>query len=167
MEGILGRIVAIVLGLLALAAVGYAAYNGFSNSKASDVATGVTTIVENARAQFTQSATGYTKFTTANVASLNTAGILPSTWWNGANAVDPWGNTVAFAAGAGGTSQGAITFGGGGSETQSQCVNVAQNLKDYVTLKVGTATFTTAVPADPVTAAAACTGAVAFVLTFN
>jgi hypothetical protein len=33
MEGILGRIVAIVLGLLALAAVGYAAYNGFSTAR--------------------------------------------------------------------------------------------------------------------------------------
>lgn len=166
MEGILGRIVAIVLGLLALAAVGYAAFNGFSNSKASDVATGVTTVVENSRAQFTQSATGYTNFLTTKVASLNTAGILPSTWWNGTNAVDPWGNTVTFAPGAL-NSQGVITFGGGGSETAAQCVNVAQNLKDYISLKVGTTTWTQAAPPDPVAAAAACSATAAFALTFQ
>ncbi|MDF3883111.1 type 4 pilus major pilin [Cupriavidus basilensis] len=159
MEGILGRIIATVLGLIALAGVGYAAYNGFSNSKSSDVVTGVTTIVTNARSQFAAGNTGYTNFTTANAASLVTAGIIPTSWVATGNVpTDPWGNALAFAS-AGANTQGSVTFGGGGSETQAQCINVIQNLKDYISLTAGTKTFTQTALPDPVSAAAACTAA--------
>lgn len=169
MEGILGRIVAIVLGLIALAGVGVAAYNGFQNSKASDVTTAVAALITNARAQFSQSSNLYANFTTANVAKLITAGIIPQNLTNGSTtAIDPWGNSLAFAGvGAPANSQGQITFGGGGSETTQECVSVTQNLKDYISLKVGTTTFTPASQPDPTTAATACSATAAFVLTFQ
>lgn len=158
MEGILGRIVATVLGLLALAGIGYAAANGFSNSKVDIIVSGATHIATNARAQFSAGNTGYTNFTTANAASLVSAGIIPTSWVTAGVPTDPWGNAVTFAAGASPT-QGVITIGGGGSETIEQCIKVTQNLKDYVSLVVGTKTFTQAALPDPVSAAAACTAA--------
>lgn len=169
MEGILGRIVAIVLGLIALAGVGYAAYNGFQNSKGSDVTSGIAQLVTNARAQFSQSANLYTNFTTANLTKIISAGIIPQNMTNGTTTGnDPWGNALAFAPAGTNNSQGVITFGGGGSETVQECVSVAQNLKDYISLKVGTTTFTPQAQPDPTTAAAACTAAATtFVLTFQ
>ncbi len=159
MEGILGRIIATVLGLIALAGVGYAAFNGFSSSKSSDVVTGMTTIINNSRAQFSSGSSRYTNFTTANAARLVTAGIIPTSWVATGNVpTDPWGNALAFAS-AGANTQGSITFGGGGSETQAQCINVIQNLQGYVSLTAGTKPFTQTALPDPVSAAAACTGA--------
>lgn len=156
MEGILGRIIATVLGLIALAGVGYAAYNGFSNSKSSDVVTGITTIINNSRAQFSSGNSRYTNFTTANAASLVAAGIVPTSWVGPGNVpTDPWGNALGFAP-TGANTQGQITFGGAGSATVAQCINVLQNLKDYVSVTVGTKTFTQAALPDPVSAAAAC-----------
>ncbi|KVV40925.1 prepilin type IV pili [Burkholderia territorii] len=166
MEGILGRIVAIVLGLLALAGVGVAAYSGFSNNKASNVTEGLTTTITNARAQFTQGSNGYTNFTTAKIANLITAGIFPNNWVNGTAVNDPWGNAVALAPASNNTAA-TITVGGGGSETAAQCANVVQSIKDYVSIKVGATTFTPATPADPTTAAAACTATAAIAVTFQ
>lgn len=168
MEGILCRIVAIVLGLIALAGVGVAAYNGFQNSKASDVTSEVASLVTNARAQFSQSSNLYTNFTTAKVANLISAGIIPSNLTNGSTtAINPWGNSLAFAPTGTANSQGTVTFGGGGSETTQECVSVTQNLKDYISIKVGTTTFTPASQPDPTTAATACSATAAFVLTFQ
>ena len=166
MEGILGRIVAVVLGLLALAGVGVVATNAFSGNKASNVTSDITQVITNARAQFTQGGNGYTNFTTANNSALITAGIFPPDMTRGATIVDPWGNTVTIAS-ASAASQGVISFGGGNSETAKQCVAVATSLKDFVTLSVNGTTFTPTTLPDPVSAAAACSATATFVLTFQ
>jgi hypothetical protein len=55
-----------------------------------------------------------------------------------------------------GNSQGELTIGGGGSETETQCEGVVQSLQDYVSLTVGGTTFTQTSMPDPTTAAEAC-----------
>ncbi|WP_455289548.1 type 4 pilus major pilin [Cupriavidus necator] len=166
MDGILGRIVAIVLGLLALAGIAYAGYNGFQNHKASVVASNISQLITNARAGFSQGNNGYTNFTTANVASMITGGMFPSDMVRGTTLIDSWGNAVTLASANSG-SQGVITFGGGNAQTAKQCVSTALGLKDYVTLAVGSTTFNQTNLPDQATAGAACSATATFTLTFQ
>ncbi|MBP0633140.1 MULTISPECIES: prepilin type IV pili [unclassified Cupriavidus] len=166
MDGILGRIVAIVLGLLALVGIAYAGYNGFQNHKAGVVATNITQLITNARAGFSQGNNGYTNFTTSNIASMITGGMFPSDMVRGTALVDPWGNAVTLASANNG-SQGVITFGGGNGQTAKQCVSAALGLKDYVTLAVGSTTFNQTNLPDQATAGAACSATATFTLTFQ
>ncbi|MBF6989382.1 prepilin type IV pili [Cupriavidus sp. IK-TO18] len=166
MDGILGRIVAIVLGLLALAGIAYAGYNGFQSHKASVVATNISQLITNARAGFSQGNNGYTNFTTANVASMITSGMFPSDMVRGTTLIDSWGNAVTLASANSG-SQGVITFGGGNAQTAKQCVSTALGLKDYVTLAVGSTTFNQTNLPDQATAGAACSATATFTLTFQ
>jgi uncharacterized membrane protein YebE (DUF533 family) len=82
MDRILAAAVAIVLGLLALGTVGYAAHQAFSQNTVSNVTQGVAFIVTNARSQFTQSSNAYANFTTAQTSNMVTAGIFPAKWVN-------------------------------------------------------------------------------------
>lgn len=166
MDGILGRIVAIVLGLLALAGIAYAGYNGFQNHKASVVATNISQLITNARAGFSQGSNGYTNFTTANIPAMITGGMFPSDMVRGTTLLDPWGNAVTLSAASAG-SQGVIRFGGGNAQTAKQCVSTAMGLKDYVSLAVGTTTFTQANLPDQATAGSACSATATFTLTFQ
>lgn len=167
MDGILGRVVAIVLGLLALAGVGLAGYKAFAANKSSTISTDITQIVTNARSQFSQNSNGYANFTTNNANALVTAGVIPSDMVRAAGVTDAWGNAVQLGNAAGST-EGTITFGGGGSESVEQCASVVTSLKDYVSLQVGGgAAFTQAVQPDAVSAARACTAGLAIVLTFQ
>jgi len=166
MDGILGRVVATVLGLLALVGIAYASYNGFQNHKASVVATNITQIITNARGGFSQGNNGYTNFTTANVPAMITGGMFPTDMVRGTALVDTWGNAMTLSAANNG-SQGVITFGGGNAQTAKQCVSAALSLKDYVTLVVGTTTFTQTTLPDQATAGAACSATATFTLTFQ
>lgn len=166
MESLLARIMAFVLGLIALAGVGLAAKSAFDTSKASDVTNGVATLVTNARSQFIQSNIGYTNFKTANAASLITAGLFPASWVVGAVVTDPWGNAVAMAPDTNVT-RGVLTIGGGGSQKKEQCVKVATSLRDYVTLKIGASTFDQTTPPDANTAGAVCTDTATLIVTFQ
>ncbi|WP_206956343.1 prepilin type IV pili [Trinickia acidisoli] len=166
MDGILGRVVAIVLGLLALAGVGLAGYKAFAASKSSTVTTDITQLVTNARSQFSQNNNGYTNFLTGNATALENAGIIPSDMVRVAGVTDAWGNAVTLG-NAGSATEGTIAFGGAGSETIEQCSTVVTSLKDYVTLVVGGTTFTQATQPDAVSAATACNAGLGIVLTFQ
>ncbi|MFP3637928.1 prepilin type IV pili [Paraburkholderia sp. SIMBA_054] len=166
MDGILGRIVAVVLGLLALAGVGLLAYKGFSTDKNGAVTSDITQVVQNARAQFSQNNNGYTNFVTGNIAAMNTAGIFPKNMVRGATVIDRWGNAIQLAS-ANSATQGQITFGGGGSEDPEGCAAVVTSLKDYVTLQVGGTTFDQTNQPDAVTAGQACGNSLAMTLTFQ
>lgn len=166
MDRIIGAAVAIILGLLALAALSGGVSSAFGGNKASNVTQDITQLMTNARAQFSQGGNGYTNFTTANAAALITAGVPPSSMVRGAAIFDAWGNPVTLAS-AGGSAQGVVSFGGGNAESAKQCVSVVTSLKDYVSLTVNGTTFTPAALPDPVTAAAACTATAGFVLTFQ
>ncbi|RWA55695.1 prepilin type IV pili [Cupriavidus sp. UYMSc13B] len=166
MEALLSRIIAFVLGLLALAAVGLAAKAGFDTSKASDVTNGVAMIVTNTRSQFMQSNLGYTNFKTANASSMITAGLFPPSWVVGATVTDPWGNAVAMAPDINVT-RGVLTIGGGGSQKKEQCVKVATSLRDYVTLKIGATTFDQTNQPDATSAGAVCADTSTLVITFQ
>jgi hypothetical protein len=166
MENIIARVAATLLSLLALVGVSAAAYNGFQSSRAGRVHEGITQIITTARGAFSMGANGYTNMTTANVATLISAELFPADWVNGTTVKDPWGNTIALASASSG-SQGRITFGGGGSESVATCAKAAQAFRDYVTLQVGTTTFTPATPPDAFTAATACGTGLTFVLTFQ
>lgn len=155
MERIIGAIVAVVLGLLALAGVGAMATDGFGGDKASKQTTDITQIINNARAQFSQNSSSYANFATANVPDLITAGIFPDYVVRGTNVFDRWGNVMTVSSLNGGTT-GQITVGGGGSETAKQCAAVATALKDYVSLQVGGTTFTPPNQPDAQSAGKAC-----------
>jgi hypothetical protein len=158
MDRILAAAVAIVLGLLALGTVGYAAHQAFSQNTVSNVTQGVAFIVTNARSQFTQSSNAYANFTTAQTSNMVTAGIFPAKWVNGGAVVDPWGNPATMAPTGTGNTEAELTIGGGGSETPSQCEGVVQSLQDYTSLTVGGQTFSQTNTPDPTTAAQACAG---------
>lgn len=166
MDGILGRVVAIVLGLIALSGVGYAAYNGFQTHKGGTVSTNITQIITNARAGFSQGNNGYTNFTTANIPAMITGGMFPTDMVRGNTLVDNWGNAVTLSSASNG-SQGVISFGGGNAQTAKQCVSVATGLKDFLTLTVGTTTFSQTNLPDQATAGSACSATASFTLTFQ
>jgi hypothetical protein len=166
MDRIIGAIVAVVLGLLALAGVALMGSTGFSGDKSSKVASDITQTVTNARGQFVQSSNGYTNFTTANIGSMITAGIFPTTMVRNNAVVDQWGNNVTLA-NSNNATVGSITFGGGGSETAKQCAAVVNALKDYVSLTVGGTTFTPTNQPDAVTAGAACNNSLSITLAFQ
>jgi hypothetical protein len=168
MESIVARVTATLLGLLALVGVSAGAYNGFQNSRAARVHEGITQIITNARAAFSMGSNGYTNMTTANQATLISAGLFPADWVNGANVRDPWGNAIALASANSG-SQGVLTVGGGGSMNTATCTKAVQALRDYVTLKVGTTDFTPTTPPDATSGATACgtSGTVSIVITFQ
>lgn len=166
MENIIARIAVILVGLLALAGVVAGVSGLMQSNTASRVDTDVASILNQARGAFASGPTGYSNFTTANISSLVNAGVFPSDMVVGSAVTDPWGNSLTLASANGGT-QGVLTFGGGGSESVATCSKAATGIKDYVTLKVGTTTFTPALPPDAVTAAQACTTGLTFVLTFQ
>ncbi|MBN3761071.1 prepilin type IV pili [Burkholderia sp. Ac-20365] len=166
MDGILGRIVAVILGLLAMAGVGVLAYKAFSTDKNGGVTTDITQVITNARAQFSQNNNGYTNFTTANVGAMDTAGIFPKSMVRGGVVLDRWGNQVQFAS-LNSATQGQITFGGGGSENAEACTAVVTSLKDYVSLQVGGSTFDQTNQPDAVTGGQACANSLTLTLTFQ
>jgi hypothetical protein len=120
MGRILGAIIAVVLGLLALAGVGVMGATGFfGGDKASKVTTDISQLITNARSQFAQNSNGYTNFTTANEAPMMTAGVFPNSMVRGGAVIDAWGNAVALS-----STNNATQFGGGSSETAKQCPTV-------------------------------------------
>lgn len=174
MDGILGRIVATVLGLLALGAVAYAGYNAFQNNKAAGVVTDIAQVITNARAGFAQGSTGYTDFITTNEPGLITAGMFPSDMVTGTapsqKLVDAWGNAVTLAAVTPPTgttpTQASITIGG--NESAQQCTNVVTGLRDYVSIAVGSALpFNQVTPPDAATAGADCANSQVITVTFQ
>lgn len=166
MDGILGRIIATVLGLLALVGVAYASYNGFQNHKASVMVNNLAQLMTNARAGFSQGNNGYVNFTTANVPNMINSGMFPTDMVRGTAIYDAWGNAITLSSANNGA-QGVISFGGGGAETTKQCVTVATGNKDFVTMTVGSTTFTQAALPDQSTAGAACSATATFSVTFQ
>lgn len=167
MDRLLAAVVAIVLGLMALAAVGYAAYNGFSSNTASTVVQGVATITSQARGKFMQSNIRYTNFQTAQIPNLIIDDtIFPKSWVVNGNLVDPWGNNVTLTSAANNT-QGVVTIGGGGSETPAQCASVVESLQDFVSITVGGRTFNANSSRDPATVNPLCQGTQTIQITFQ
>jgi hypothetical protein len=145
----------VILGLILLA-LGAAAINGgFHTGKASNLVAEITLVESNARAGFSQSNAGYANFVTANISTLAGGGMFPSSMVRSGTLYDDWGNTITLAS-ANNATNGVITFGGGNSEDTDQCKTVVMGLKDYVSLKVGTSTFTQTTQPDASTAISAC-----------
>lgn len=166
MDRIISAIAAVALTLLALVAVVYGISTAFANSKAANMNGWVAELVVNARGAFAAGPNGYTNFTTANTAQLVANKLVPKGLIKGGAAVDPWGNNMAFSSANGG-SQGVVQFGGGAAMDEGACAKTAMGFSDFVSLKVGTTTFTEASPPDPVTAVAACAQGTTMVLTFQ
>jgi hypothetical protein len=166
MDRILGSIIAVVLGLLALATVAGGASYGYDWWTNSKIVTNISQMQSEARAQFMQGNNGYTNFTTANAAQLITNGVVPTKWVRGNAIQDDWGNAVTLTSAAGGT-LGSISFGGGGSETVKNCSKVVSNLGDYVSVVVGGTTFTPQNQPDGVSAGAACQKSLAITVSFQ
>jgi hypothetical protein len=157
MESILARLAVIALGLLAMAGVGVASVSAFSDNTGATMVQNLSHLVTKARASSVQSGNGYANFTTANIADMIGARIIPANMVrNGNTVVDVWGNSMQFTSINNGA-QGQITFGGGGSESKDQCAQVVAGMKDYVSTTVGGTTFTPSNAPDKITASKACT----------
>jgi hypothetical protein len=157
---------AVILGLILLALGAAALYGGFNTGKASNIVTEITLIETNARAGFAQSNQGYANFTTANESTLATGGMFPANLVRDGVLYDEWGNAMQLGSASNAT-QGVITFGGGTSQTVDQCKTVVMGLKDYVSLAVGSASFTQTNQPDATSATNACAGNPTIAVTFQ
>lgn len=158
MESVFARIAATIVTLIALAAGAILGHSLYGQSRVSGMTTDIEFIINNARGQFAQSANGYANFTTDNVGSLQTAGVLPTDMIRNGSLYDAWGNTVSIDSTSGG-GQAQIVFGGGNGETTDQCTQLVTALHDYVSLSVGDSqAFTPTNVPDAVSGAQACTG---------
>lgn len=158
MDPIIARILAFVLGLLALVGVAYGGYEGFQWYRSNSIVEGVTLMQTNIAGLYAQSGAGYGSLTTANAPALISQNVFPPSWVRGGNTLtDPWGNAVALSSAANAT-QGVITIGGGGSQNVETCSRVVMGLSNYVSIAVGNQTFTKNATPDPITAGTACAG---------
>ena len=169
MEGILGRIMATVLGLIALGGVILLMGTANDSSRISQTGQDMGTLATNVRSQFQQSSTLYQNFTTANQAALISAGVIPPDMVKAGAVVDAWNDAVALApatpAGMAANSAFTITVGGASLTAQS-CAKVVTSLTGYLSLVVGGQTFNQANLPDPTTAAAGCGTSTTITLTY-
>jgi len=164
MDSILGRIFAMVMGLIVLGGVAFAIAGGMGTTKTTGMVENTAFIQSAARQVFGMGPNGYANFTTANTADLVKAGIFPPGMVRGGVIYDSWGNAVTMSSANGGTQQ-VLGFGGGGSESVKDCIQVATGLKGYTSLTVGSTTFTPSNPPDAVSASQACTTGLTFQVT--
>lgn len=159
MEGILGRIMATVLGLIALGGVVLLMSTASDSSRISQSGQDLGTLATNTRSQFQQSGTLYANFSNANASSLISSGVIPPDMVKGGAIVDAWNDPVTIApttpAGMVANSAFSVQIGGGSLSAES-CAKLVTALTGYYSLTVGGATFSTANPPDPTTAGPAC-----------
>ncbi|WP_297501604.1 type 4 pilus major pilin [Ferrovum sp.] len=163
MERVIGAVIAVILGLIALAGVVYEGGQAMTNSKSNALLSDMAALSTNAHSQFMQSNTGYTNFTTTNTPALITAGILPADMNKSGIATDQWGNAMAFS---GTNAQFTITVGGA-NMPQDACTSVVTGMQNYQSMSVNGNTFTPAAPPDAVSAANACTAGASIAVTYN
>lgn len=165
MDRTVASIAAVAMALLALVGVVYGLATGFFNTKAGNMNGWTAELLMNARGSFATGPSGYTDFTTANVSHLITNKIIPKGFIKAGAATDPWGNAMAFGSANGGA-QGTIQYGGA-LMPAADCAKTASGMSDFVTLRIGSTTFTEAAPPTPVSAAVACGTGTTSVVTFQ
>lgn len=158
MEGILGRIMATVLGLIALGGVVLLMATATDSSRISQTGQDLGTLVTNARSQFQQSSTLYTNFTTGNTASLISAGVVPPDMVKNGVIADAWNNQILLAPTGTNNSEMQIILGGNALSVES-CTKLITSLTGYVSLTTngGPNVFSSANPPDSVSANTDCT----------
>ena len=165
MESILARVMATVLGLIALAAVVFAMDSANNSSKINMMTASISQLVTEARAQYAMSSTGYASFTTANTAALATAKIIPDRLMLNGSAVDLWGNPITFnSVSSANNYEFQITFGGANIPVET-CVGLVTNIGGYVDMTIGGQDMGN-LPPDPITAENACTNSTQISLTY-
>ncbi len=156
MEGILGRIIATLLGLLALAAVVFIGQQALAGNKVTQTVSDLAQVATNARNGFSTNPNLYANFSNANSAALISAGVFPTDMVSGGTTiVDAWGNSVTFGPTGTNNSEFQIQFGGG-NMSADQCAKTATGMQGYVSLSVGGTNFTSAAPPDLASAGTAC-----------
>lgn len=159
MEGILGRIMATVLGLIALGGVVLLMSTATDSSRISQSGQDMGTLATNVRSQFQQSSSLYANFTNANIAALISSGVIPPDMVKSGTMVDAWNDPVTIQpstpAGMVPNSAFSVTVGGGSLSAES-CSKLVTSLTGYYSLTVGGTTFNTANPPDPTIAGTAC-----------
>lgn len=167
MESILARVMATVLGLIALGGVIYAMSNANDLSKANQMVNDLSQIVSQTRQQYANSTTGYRSFQAWNANALYSAGIIPPDLMKNGTPTDPWGFSVFFFSVAN-DSQFQIQFGGQFSNNQmplDSCVQVATSLSGFVSMQIGSQVFTST--PDAVSASNACQAKPMFYVTYS
>lgn len=165
MESILARIMATVLGLIALSGVIFALNSANDSSKVNAMTVSLSQLVTEARSQYANSSTGYASFTTANTQALYSNKIIPDRLMLNNTAVDLWGNTMGFSSLVSSNNYGfQVTFGGANIPVET-CVNLATNIGGYIDMKIGGQDMGS-LPPDPLTAESACNASTQFTLSY-
>ena len=165
MESLLARVMATVLGLIALAGAAY--YMSYANesSKVNMMVVNVAQLVTEARAQYAMSPTGYSTFTTANISQLASNKVIPSRLMLNGSAVDVWGNLISLnPVSSNNNFQFQITFGGANIPL-SACEQLATSLGGYVDMTIGSQDMGNQTP-DAIAALNACNNSTQFTLTY-
>lgn len=165
MEALLARVMATVLGIIALGGAVY--YMSYANesSKVNMMTVNIAQLVTEARGQYANSSTGYATLTTANIPYLANNKIIPSRLMLNNNAIDLWGNPITFSPVTSSNNYEFQMSFGGANIPASTCAMLATSLGGYVDLNVGGTDFGNQVP-DAIAAFNACNNSTQFTVTF-
>ena len=141
MEGILGRIIATLMGLLALGAVVYIGDEAMIDYKSQNLVGDIGQVVANTRSGFANNPNLYSNFGMWNLSSLIGAGIFPSEMVRVTTSiVDPFGDWIAIQPVGVNSSQFQITIGGSAMPVEA-CAKVMIGLTGYASITNNTTTF--------------------------
>ena len=170
MESILGRIMATVLGLLAIGGVVLLMSTATDSSRISQTGQDLGVLSTNTRSQFQQSQTLYANFSNANAAVLVQSNVIPADMWRGGNIVDQWNNPVTIqpATPTGMVANSAFEIQMGGANlSAASCSKLVTSLTGYLTLTVNSVIFSQNNLPDPTTAGAACSGSTNIIIVYQ
>ncbi len=150
MDSTLGKVLAAILGLLALAGVAIAGYVGYSHARTNSAVADVATLATKIRGDYVNNPAGYA--TLSNQVAI-AAGDVPADMLQGSSIINAWGSAVTIGPVAGTPKDFTINLG---SVPQAACVQLLTTDGSLMGASVGGAPV--AVPASPAAAAQACAG---------
>ena len=151
MDSTLGKVLAAILGLLALAGVAIAGYVGYTHAKTSSAVADVATLATKIRGDYVNNPAGYA--TLSNQVAI-AAGDVPADMLQGSSILNAWGSAVTIGPVAGTPKDFAINLG---NVPQAACVELLTADGDLMGAAVGGKQV--ALPMSVADAATACAGA--------
>ena len=151
MDSTLGKVLASILGLLALAGVVVAGITAFSHSKTTSAVSDVATLATRIRGDYVNNPAGYATLTNAVAIA---AGDVPADMLQGSSIVNAWGSAVTIGPVAGNPKDFSIDLG---AVPQAACVQLLSTDGNLMGASVGGKQL--ALPINAADAASVCAGA--------
>ncbi len=153
MDSTLGKVLAGIVSLLALASVVVYGYTGFSRAKENSAVSDVATLATKIRGDYANNPNGYASLT--NQVAI-AAGDVPADMLQGSSIVNAWGSAVTIGPIAGTPKDFAIDLG---AAPQAACVQLLTTDGNLMGAALGATSKQVSLPVTPAAAAAACAGA--------